>query len=56
MYVHLDEVGQGPRAHLFHHPGAVNFHGALTHAEFVRNYLVRLAGYDEVEDFALPIR
>lgn len=40
----------------FHHPGAVDFDGPLTHAEFVGDDLVGLARDDEFEDLVFPLR
>src|SRR5262249_19554572 len=53
---HGDELGHGFRAHLLHHPAAMDFDRLLGRAELHRDLLVQLPGDDEREDFALSRR
>jgi len=50
----LDQVGHRPGAHLLHHLGAVDLHGALTEIQVDGDHLVGGAVDDHVHDLALP--
>src|SRR5262249_60418392 len=53
---HAAELGHGFRAHLLHHPAAMDFDRLLGRAQLHRDLLVELSGDDEREHFTLPRR